>query len=390
MTVKIGLETLLNEQRATLKNQRIGLVVGAASIDAHLNSSLTRLWQQDGVNLTALYGPEHGLRGEVQAGQHIDDAHDSVTGLPIYSLHSLENNTYQPNAAMLKNVDTILFDVQDAGLRFYTYLSTLVMIMRAAAEHSKRVVVLDRPAPLNGLTMEGGLLDPAFSSFVGISVLPMRYGMTVGEIAGFINTRDGIHCELSVIPMRGWTRARWHDETGLPFVPPSPNIPTLTTLTAYAGMCLIEGTNLSEGRGTTKPFEYIGAPYMDALAFTDALNALGLDGVRFRPVYFVPTFSKYAGILCQGTHIYITDRLAFEPAKTALHLIETAKTLYPQQYAWHEPWAEGSRPPIDLLTGSDRTRHHFDHGGTAAALLTLWQQDVQHFAAIRAPYLLYE
>ncbi len=387
MTVQVGLETLLNEQLTTLKNQRLGLVAGAASIDSRLNSSVTRLFGHDGLNLTALYGAEHGLRGELQAGEHVHDAHDPVTGLPVYSLHGA---TRQPNADMLKNVDTILFDLQDVGLRFYTYLSTLVLIMRAAAEHGKRVVVLDRPAPLNGLTFEGSLLDPAFSSFVGISVLPMRYGMTAGEIAGFINARDGINCELSVIPMRGWMRARWHDETGLPFVPPSPNIPTLTTLTAYAGMCLIEGTNLSEGRGTTKPFEYIGAPYVDALAFTDALNACDLGGVRFRPVYFVPTFSKHAGQLCQGAHVYITDRLAFEPAKTALHLIETAKTLYPQQFAWLGPWAEGSLPPIDLLTGSDRTRHHFDNGGTAAALLTLWQRDVAGFSAERTPYLLYE
>jgi len=386
MIVQIGLETLLNEQRGILKGQRVGLIASAASVDSDLNSSVTRLWRQDGVNLTALYGAEHGLRGEIQAGQHVDDSHDPVTGLPVYSLYGA---TPQPTAAMLENVDTLLYDLQDVGLRFYTYLSTLVMVMRAAAEHDKRVIVLDRPAPLNGTRIEGAILDPAFASFVGISALPIRYGMTAGEIALHINAQDNIGCDLTVISMRGWTRERWFDETGIPFVPPSPNIPTLRTLIAYAGLCLIEGTNLSEGRGTTKPFEYIGAPYVDALALTDAMNALRLDGVRFRAVYFVPTFSKYAGELCAGVHVYITDRRIFEPLKTALSLIETVKGMYPQAFAWQAPWAKGSCPPIDLLTGSDRTRHHFDNGGTSAALLADWQQDVHRFAEERRGHLLY-
>ncbi len=386
MTVQIGLETLLSEQRGILKGQRVGLIAGAASVDATLNSSITRLWRQDGVALTALYGAEHGLRGEMQAGQHVEDSHDPVTGLPVYSLYGA---TSQPTAAMLEDVDVLLYDLQDVGLRFYTYLSTLVMVMRAAAAHDKRVLVLDRPAPLNGTRIEGGMLDPAFASFVGISALPIRYGMTAGEIALHLNAQDSIGCDLTVIPMRGWVRERWHDETGMPFVPPSPNIPTLRTLTAYAGLCLIEGTNLSEGRGTTKPFEYIGAPYVDALALADAMNALRLDGVRFRAVYFVPAFSKYAGELCAGVHVYITDRRVFEPVKTALHLIETVKGMYPQAFAWQAPWAEGSRPPIDLLSGSDRLRLHFDSGGTSAALLAEWQQDAHRFAEERHEHLLY-
>lgn len=385
--VQIGLETLLREMRPEVTGQRLGLIVGAASVDHQLNSSVARLWNQDGVRLTALYGAEHGLRGEAQAGEHVNTYQDSVTGLPV---HSLYGKTVRPLPEMLSDVDTLLYDLQDGGLRFYTFLSTLFVVMQACAEHGKRLLVLDRPAPLNGVTLEGAVLRREFASFVGIAPVPARYAMTAGEIALMLNAREGIGCDVTVIPMRGWTRGLWHDGTGMPFVPPSPNIPTLNTLTAYAGTCLIEGTNLSEGRGTTKPFEYIGAPYVDALALTDALNAQGLEGVRFRPVYYVPTFSKYAGELCAGVHLVITDRAAFQPTRAALHIIAAARALYPHQLAWREPWAAGSLPPIELLSGGDTLRAHIDAGGSADSLWRTWQEESAAFAESRAPYLLYD
>lgn len=386
MTVQIGLETLLHDQRAVVAGQRVGVIACAASVDSRLDSSVARLFNQPGIHLTALYGAEHGLRGEAQAGQHVTTYEDAVTGLPV---HSLYGATVRPTPDMLADVDTLLYDLQDGGLRFYTFLSTLAVVMQAAAENGKRVLVLDRPAPLTGAVVEGGMLHPDYTSFVGIYPLPIRYGMTAGEIAQYMNDVHGIGCDLTVIPMRGWSRAMWHDETGMPFVPPSPNIPTLSALTAYTGTCLIEGTNLSEGRGTTRPFEYLGAPYIDAPAFADALNRLERPGVRFRPVYFVPTFSKYSGEVCAGVHLYITDRATYEPVATALHLIATARRLYPDHFAWREPWSEGARRPIDLLTGGDLVRQHFNADGSVEALLDQWKEGLDTFEQTRSRYLLY-
>jgi uncharacterized protein YbbC (DUF1343 family) len=286
-------------------------------------------------------------------------------------------------------VDALLFDIQDGGIRFYTYLSTLAHLMEAAAEHGKRLVVLDRPVFLNGIVTEGGLLDPAYSSFVGAYPIPIRYGMTAGEVARLFNERFGIDCELCVIPMRGWERNMWFDDTRLPFVPPSPNLPTLDALTVYPGTCLIEGTNLSEGRGTTRPFEYIGAPFIDGFALARALNALELPGVRFREVYFVPNFSKQRGLSCGGVHVFVTDRDAFQPVETGLHLLSTVRRLYPDEFCLIASTTAGRHCPIDLLTGGSTVRQWLETGAPAWDLVHSWKEELAIFEELRHEYLLY-
>jgi uncharacterized protein YbbC (DUF1343 family) len=386
MSVRLGLDVLLEQQTALIAGKRVGLIASASSTDAALISSVERLHQHPAVRLRALFGPEHGLRGDAQAGQHVTAATDPLTGLPVYSLYG---DTKKPTPAMLDGLDALLFDLQDGGVRFYTYLSTLVYTMQAAAESNLPLLVLDRPAFLNGLTVEGPTLDPAYTSFVGICPVPLRYGLTAGEIARLLNEVLDIGCDLTVVPLYGWRRGMWFDDTGLPFVPPSPNLPTLAALTAYPGTCLVEGTTLSEGRGTTRPFEYIGAPWVDAPALAQALNALELPGARFRPVYFVPTFSKHQGEMCAGVHLYVTDRSRFRPVETALHLLAQVKRAHPQQFGWREAWAPGGHLPIDLLTGGDQVRLHLDAERPVTDLVDTWKEGIEAFKSLRAASLLY-
>lgn len=385
--VTLGFETLLNERLDLIAGKRVGLVASAASIDADLLMSVERLAAHPGVRLAALFGPEHGLRSGVQAGDHVSSTTDRATGLPVYSLYG---HTQKPTPDMLANLDALLFDLQDGGVRFFTYLSTLAVVMEAAAEAKLPLLALDRPNPLNGLRVEGSMLDPAYRSFVGIHPIPIRHGMTAGEIARLFNEAFGIGCDLTVVPMRGWRRGMWYDDTGLLFVPPSPNIPTLDTLTLYPGTCLIEGTTLSEGRGTTKPFEYIGAPWLDGETLARALNARGLAGVRFRPVYFTPTFSKYQGEMCAGVQVYITDRDRCQPIEAALYLIAQVMEMHPDQFGWREPWSPGSHLPIDLLSGGSGLREHFDARRPVADLIAGWAAGLDEFRRLRARYLIYE
>jgi uncharacterized protein YbbC (DUF1343 family) len=387
VSVQVGLEVLVRDRLGEVAGQRLGLVASPSSVDADLASSVDVLHGQPGTELAALFGPEHGLRGEAQAGEKVGSSTDTRTGLPVYSLYGA---TRTPTAEMLDGLDTIVFDLQDGGLRFYTYLSTLAHVMEAAAEHGTRVVVLDRPVYLGGTTVEGGLVEDAFRSFVGLYPLPIRYGMTAGEIARLLALEHGIDCELHVVPMRGWRREMWFDDTGFPFVPPSPNLPTLSAITVYPGTCLVEGTNLSEGRGTTKPFEYVGAPYLDGYELARSMNRLELPGVRFREVFFVPTFSKHLGETCSGVQLHVTNRGAFEPLPTAVHLISTVRRLWPERFGWRAPWAEGGHHPIDLLSGSSRLRGCIDAAEDVTTLLADWKEESRRFEDLRARYLLYE
>ncbi len=386
MNTRPGLEVLLEERIGLVAGRRAGLVTSVSGVDRNLVSAVERLHQHPQVRLTTLFGPEHGLRGEAQAGEKVAAYTDSLTGLPVYSLYG---ETTRPTPDMLRDVDVLVYDIQDGGVRFFTYLATLAHVMQAAAEAGLPVVVLDRPAPLNGVTVEGQVLDPAYASFVGPYPIPARYGMTVGEIARLFNGAFRIGCDLTVVPMSDWRRDLWFDQTGLPFVPPSPNLPTLSAMTVYPGTCLVEGTNLSEGRGTTKPFEYVGAPWIDAEALARALNDLGLPGVRFRPAYFAPTFSKHQGQLCKGVHLYVADREVFRPVETALHLIAVIKKTYPDAFAWREPWSPGGHYPIDLLSGGNTVREHLDANRPVSELVAGWQESLRAFARLRAEYLLY-
>jgi len=385
VSVKLGIDLFLESHTDRVAGRRVGLLACPSSVDGDLRSSVERLRQHPAINLVALFGPEHGIRGDAQAGSAVASAIDPLTGLPV---HSLYGETQKPTAAMLRGLDVIVIDLQDAGVRFYTFLATTLYVMRAAKAAGVAVIVLDRPAPINGNRIEGPVLEPAYTSFVGPYRLPIRYGMTIGEVALLANDRD-IGCDLTVIPLAGWSRQMWVDETGLPFIPSSPNLPTLDAVTLYPGTCLVEGTNLSEGRGTTRPFEYIGAPWLDAESLADQLNDLSLAGLRFRPVYFVPTFSKYLGERCAGAHIYVMDREASRPVEALLHVLAAIKRHYPEDFAWRQPWQDGARPPIDLLWGGDSLRRHISAEEPVDALSKSWQASLREFERLRADYLLY-
>jgi len=382
----LGLERLLSEQVDLVAGRRVGLVASTSSVDRALTSTVTRLHQHPAVRLVALFGPEHGLRGEAQAGEPVATYIDRGTGLPV---HSLYGDTKKPTPDMLHEVETLLVDLQDGGVRFYTYLATLAYVMQAAAEQDIAVIVLDRPTPIGGHKVEGPVLDPEYASFVGPYPIPIRYGMTLGEVARLFNDEFGIGCALEVVPIAGWARTMWFDQTGLPFVPPSPNLPTLQSLTVYPGTCLVEGTNLSEGRGTTRPFEYIGAPWIDAEDLARQMNTLELAGVRFRPVYFVPAFGKYCDELCQGVQLYVQDRELFRPIETTLHLLAGVRAAYPDHFSWRPPWTSGGRYPIDLLSGGCLVREHLDASRPVPDLVDQWQEALRSFDDCRARFLLY-
>lgn len=385
-TVLTGLDLLQQEGHPWLKGRRVGLVTNPTGVTRDLRSGVDVIHSRDDCRLVALYGPEHGLRGDSQAGVHVESAADPRTGLPVYSLYG---PTRKPDAQMLAGVDLLIVDLQDGGARFYTYLYTMAYAMQAAAEHGLPILVLDRPTPLGGEIVEGPLLDPAYASFVGLYPIPIRPGMTAGELAQLFNQEYGIGADLEVVRCRGWERSLWFDQTGLFWVMPSPNLPTLDSLTLYPGTCLIEGTNVSEGRGTTRPFELIGAPWIDPYDLADALDSLDLAGVRFRPTYFTPTFSKHAGQVCGGIQLHITDRRSLRPVTVAVHLLQTLKHLYPQAFDWRPPWEPGGVLPIDRLSGSDRLRTQIDAGVPASEIVAGWQPELQAFSVCRDRYLLY-
>jgi uncharacterized protein YbbC (DUF1343 family) len=305
-------------------------------------------------------------------------------------MYSLYGDTKKPTPDMLAGIDALVYDLQDVGVRFYTFLSTLIYVLEAAAEHTLPVIVLDRPNPISGYTPEGMMLDPAYTSFVGMAPLPIRHALTAGELALMCNDVLGIGASITVVKMEGWRRTMWFDQTGLPFVQPSPNLPTLDSLTVYPGTCLIEGTSLSEGRGTTRPFEYIGAPWLDGERLARDLNALELPGAHFRAAYFVPTFSKYQGEPCQGIQLHILDRVQYRAVTTALHLLAQVKANYPEQFAWRAPWSNGGHRPIDLLAGGSQIREYLDAGRPVSELIESFQSDLSTYAQQRAPYLLYD
>lgn len=381
-----GIEVLIRDFLPLIQEARVGLVAGPASIDPALNNIIDRLQACEDVRLTALYAAEHGVRGDAQAGEVVLDETDPTTGLPVFSLYGEQK---KPTAEMLENIDVLIVDLTDAGCRYWTFLYTMAYCLQAAKEHGKRIIVLDRPNPISGEAVEGNILDPDFSSFVGLYPIPMRTGLTMGEAANLFNDEFGIGADLHVVPCHGWQRDMWFDATGLPFVPPSPNMPTLDTLTLYPGTCLFEGTTLSEGRGTTRPFEFIGAPWLDAKQLADALNERQLPGVAFRPVYFVPTFSKHKGEQCSGVQVHITEHAAVHAVTVGLHLLQAVREQSPSDFSWRPPYREGGRHFIDLLAGSDELRQAIDAGEEPDAILQRWEPERKAFEEIRQKYLLY-
>jgi uncharacterized protein YbbC (DUF1343 family) len=390
MAVRLGIEILLQERKKLLHGARVGAVVHPASILPDLQHTADALLAEKSFNLVSLFGPQHGARGEKQDNMIESDFYvDPDTRLPV---HSLYGATRWPTEEMLSDLDALLFDLQDVGTRVYTFIHTMAHCMVSCACYGKSMVVADRPNPINGNQIEGDLLDPAFKSFVGLYPLPMRHGMTIGELALLYNSEFGIGCQLTVVPMQGWRRSQWFDQTGLPWIMPSPNLPTLDSATVYPGMVLVEGTLLSEGRGTTRPFEILGAPYIRARMLAEHLKGLQLPGVLFRPVYFEPTFQKFAGVICGGVHLHVVDRDRFEPFLTGVAVISAVKKLYPHSFQWRQPpyEYETRKMPIEILCGGDRIPRQIDAGIPPGKIRQGWLEDVARFRTLREPYLLYE
>ena len=380
--VQPGITVLLERQLDLVRGKRVGLVTNPTGVDAQLRSTVDLLAKHPDVELVALFGPEHGVRGDAQAGDHVASTRDKVTGLPV---HSLYGEHREPTPEMLQGIEVLLFDIQDAGTRFYTYPYTLANVMRAAKRAKIPVVVLDRPNPIGGTNVEGPVLEPAYASFVGLFPIPIRHGMTIGELATLFNTEFAIGAELHVVKMEGWQRG--HAEPGrvLPWVMPSPNMPTPDTALVYPGTGLVEGTNLSEGRGTTRPFEIVGAPFIDAEALAARMNALDLPGVRFRPTWFTPTFSKHAGALCGGVQLHVTDREAFRPVSTGLALLTVVRALHPDDFEF----LPGDPPFFDKLIGNGWVREAILAGESVQQIEARWQPELERFEQVRHRYLLY-
>lgn len=383
--IQTGLEILFTEQLDLLRGKRVGLITNPTGVTRALRSNVDAL-RDAGVNLVALFGPEHGFAASAADATPVASGRDPRTGLPV---HSLYGKIRKPTREMLANVDLLLFDLQDVGVRFYTYTATLGLALEACAENHVQLIVLDRPNPINGNLVEGAVLDPGLQSFIGHGPLPIRFGMTLGELAQFYNRELNINAELRVIEMRGWNRAMWYDETGLLWVTPSPGIPNFSTTITYPGMCFIEGTNLSEGRGTALPFEIVGAPWLDGYALAEELNARRLDGVLFRAMAFTPTDSKHVGKECFGVQVHVTDRNAFRAITTGLHVIAACRALAPNQFEFLQTSWEGPHPHFDLLAGNATVREGLQTGQPVEALTRVWANDLARFEEIRKKYLLY-
>ena len=387
--IQLGLERLLEEDAELLAGARAGLICNQASVDHGFRHAADLLHSHPDVDLRALFGPQHGIRGDVQDNM-IETAHgtDRTTGLPVYSLYS---ETREPTENMLSDVDVLVFDMQDVGCRIYTFVYTLANCMRAASKLGKRVVVCDRPNPINGVGVGGNLLEPEYASFVGQFPLPTRHGMTVGELARMFNDHFSINCDLEVVPMNGWQREFWHDDTDAPWVLPSPNMPTLDSATVFPGTVHFEGTQVSEGRGTTRPFELIGAPYIDADAYADKLNALQLAGVYFRSCGFQPTFQKHAGVTCGGVQIHVTNRDEFEPVFAGVAMVKLVHDMYPQDFRWKAPPYEYvyDKNPFDVIAGTNKIREAFEQGVELDTIHETWQRPLLEFKQLRESFLIY-
>lgn len=378
-----GLDVFLQDGVPEIAGRRVGLISNQTGVDRAFRGTIDLLHAGDRLELVALFGPEHGVRGDAQAGNSVGESIDQRTGLPAYSLYG---DNRSPTSGMLNGLDALVFDIQDAGVRFYTYLSTMIHAQEAAASAGLVFVVLDRPNPITGNRIEGNLPDPDFQSFVGRHPIPIRHGMTFGELARMSAAECGWP-EPVVGAMRGWQREMWFDETGLPWVAPSPNLPTLDSATLYPGTCLVEGTNLSEGRGTTRPFELIGAPWVDPFALAADLERRNLPGVAFRPTYFTPMFSKHANTSCGGVQIHIVDRDKTRPVVMGMYLLESLRKLHPDEFEWRQNVP--GKYFIDLLLGSDQPRLRLDAGETVAKVVVDWEDDARAFDERRQPYLLY-
>lgn len=387
--VLTGLDRV-HEYRQLFNGKRVGIVTNHTAYNSH-HQYITDVFRgMENVTISALFGPEHGIRGSAEAGVKVKSGSDPLSNIPIFSLYG---KTRQPTPEMLKDVDILIFDIQDIGARFYTYIYTMAYAMTAAAEQGIPFVVLDRPNPINGVMVEGNILENEYASFVGLFPIPVRHGMTVGELAKMFNGEGwlpgGVTANLRIIPMKNWRRELWYDETGLPFIKPSPNIPELASATVYPGTCLLEGTNVSEGRGTSKPFQIFGAPWIDGAQLAKRLNALPLDGVVFRDTSFTPlsilgaaSHPKYENKLCSGVQITVTNRNRFQPYHTGIHIVNTIHRMYPDSLEWRVQH-------FDRLCGTASIRKAIINGTDLERLFAAWQDQIDAFREKRKKYLIY-
>ncbi|HSR54513.1 MAG TPA: DUF1343 domain-containing protein [Acidobacteriota bacterium] len=390
MSVSSGLEVFLRRGWKSVEGLRLGLICNPSSVDRRLRLAADLLWESPDIRLSALFGPQHGARGETQDNMiEWESYRDPDTSLPVFSLYG---QTRQPSQEMLEHVDALVFDVQDVGARYYTFIYTMALAMQACGRADKRFIVLDRPNPIGGRLLEGNLVQPGFRSFVGLYPLPARHALTVGEAALLFNRAYGLNCQLEVVEMEGYRRSMSWEDTGLPWVMPSPNMPTPDTAQVYPGLCLLEGTNVSEGRGTTRPFEISGAPWIDPKKLKRRLDDFDLPGAVFRPIWFIPTFHKWTGQMTGGVQIHVLDREAFRPFRTGLALLRAYRELGGDDFAWKEPpyEYEYEKLPIDILLGDDRLRRMIEAGRPLNEMEESFSDQLEAFARLRQNYLLYE
>ncbi|MCG8421967.1 MAG: DUF1343 domain-containing protein [Proteobacteria bacterium] len=391
--VQTGLERILaGEQMPALHGKRIGLLANHTAVDSHFRHAIDLFASDPHIDLRVLFGPEHGLRGDAQDMIAVASDRDRRTGLPVVSLYGSDEVSLSPRQEHLADLDAVVYDIQDVGARYYTFLWTMVLAMRACARAGVGFVVLDRPNPVAGEAIEGGPIAPGYQSFVGLCSVPNRHGMTAAEMARWVCARESLDVDLTVVAMAGWKRSMYYEDTGLAWVMPSPNMPTRDTALVYPGMCLVEGTELSEGRGTTRPFELAGAPFVDSEVLAGLLEKEELPGVRFRPHTFTPMFQKHAGRQCGGVQIHVTEPRRFRPYRTGVAFLRAVNQRWPEAFAWRERAYEfvADVPAIDLLAGSPSLRGGIESGATVDELAAAWTEFEAEFAAERAAYLLYQ
>ena len=389
--VALGLDRMVRDGFARLKGRRVALLCHAASVDSAFRH-LTQRCREAGVDVRRCFGPEHGIWADAQDMIPVDGVgREPVTGAPVHSLYGAEEASLSPRLADLADVDVLVVDLQDVGARYYTYVYTAALALRAAAKVGLEVMVLDRPNPLGGVAVEGPAVDEDLRSFVGMWSLPTRHGLTIGEVLTLLDAEEGWGARFEIVEMTGWRREMEHGDTGLPWVQPSPNMPTADTARVYPGMCLIEGTNLSEGRGTTRPFELVGADFIDPFALAAGLAETPVAGVVARPVFFQPTFHKYAGRSIGGVALHVTDPRRFEPLRFGLHFLAEVRRLWPSALAWREEVYEfvRDRLAIDLLFGTRDARLAIDAGEPVDPLWQRWQAHAAAFEDRRRPFLRY-
>jgi uncharacterized protein YbbC (DUF1343 family) len=390
----LGIDRFAEDPRRYVRDERVALLCHAASVDRDYRH-LTRIASEAGLNVTRCFGPEHGIWAEAQDMEPVTGEQvEPTTGAPVTSLYGHELSDLTPDLELLRDVDVMIIDLQDIGARYYTYIYTACLCIQQCALTQTRVLILDRPNPLGGVEVEGRYTHPDFCSFVGLWPLPTRHGLTIGEVARLINHREGWGAELEVLEVRGWSREQLLSETGQRWVIPSPNMPSFEAMLVYPGMCLIEGTELSEARGTTKPFEWVGAGFINPFEWCEELNSLGVDGVTFRPLYYKPTFHKWAGQTIGGAHLHVTDPHAVRPLRLGLQLLGATRRVYGDQLRWRTQAYEfvKDRLAIDLLFGDDEARPLIDSGASVEELDAYWsrcQLEATRFKEERAPFLLY-